>query len=138
MDDGQISQNRMRLAMDVDGHYRINEVVPRHFLQAAKAAGFGVALAEEVLSGVASELEPALDKTLGVGVSPSWFVIIPPSGNKYKAATMITGPFGKVFIPKKRKYRATGNNKPRPTDTHNGSTFFIACKKLVPQHQLSK
>ena len=50
--------------MAVDGHYRINEVVPRHFLQAAKAAGFGVALAEEVLSGVASELEPALDKAL--------------------------------------------------------------------------
>ena len=64
VDDGQIRQNRMRLAMAVGGHYRINEMVPRHFLQAAKAAGFGVALAEEVLSGVASELEPALDKTL--------------------------------------------------------------------------
>ena len=64
VDDGQIRQNRMRLAMAVDGHYRINEVVPRHFLQAAKVAGFGVALAEEVLSGVATELEPALDKTL--------------------------------------------------------------------------
>lgn len=64
VDDGQIRQNRMRLAMAVDGHYRINEVVPRHFLQAAKVAGFGVALAEEVLSGVATELEPALDRTL--------------------------------------------------------------------------
>lgn len=29
-----------------------------------KAAGFGVALAEEVLSDIAAELEPALDKTL--------------------------------------------------------------------------
>jgi len=64
VDDGQIRQNRMRLAMAVDGHYRINEVLPRHFLQAAKAAGFGVLLAEEILAGVASELEPALDKTL--------------------------------------------------------------------------
>ncbi len=64
VDDGQIRQNRMRLAMAVDGHYRINEVVPRHFLQAAKAAGFGVALAEEVLSNIATELEPTLDKTL--------------------------------------------------------------------------
>ncbi len=63
VDDGQIRQNRMRLAMAVDRHYRINEVVPRHFPQAAKSAGFGVALAEEVLSNIAAELEPALDKT---------------------------------------------------------------------------
>lgn len=64
VDDGEIRQNRMRLAMAVDGHYRINEVVPRHFQQAAKTAGYGVALAETVLSDVASELEPALEKTL--------------------------------------------------------------------------
>ncbi len=63
-DDGQIRQNRMRLAMAIDGHYRINEVVPRHFLQAAKAAGFGVVLADEVLAGIASEIEPALERTL--------------------------------------------------------------------------
>ncbi len=60
VDDGQIRQNRMRLAMAVDGHYRINEVVPRHFLQAAKAAGFGVALAEEVLAEVDGRIEAAL------------------------------------------------------------------------------
>jgi serine/threonine-protein kinase HipA len=47
----------------VDGHYRINEVVPRHFLQAAKAAGFGVALAEEVLAEVAGRVEGALEET---------------------------------------------------------------------------
>ena len=64
VDNGQIRQNRMRLAMSVNGHYRINEVVPRHFLQAAKTAGFGVALAEDVLSDVASKLEAALDTTL--------------------------------------------------------------------------
>ncbi len=63
VDDGQIRQNRMRLAIAVDGHYRINEVVPRHFLQAAKAAGYGVALAK-ILSDIATELEPAMDKTL--------------------------------------------------------------------------
>lgn len=60
VDDGQIRQNRMRLAMAVEGHYRINEVVPRHFLQAAKAAGFGVALAEEVLAEVSGRVEGAL------------------------------------------------------------------------------
>ncbi len=64
VDDGQIRQNRMRLAMAIDGHYRINDVVPRHFLQAAKAAGFGVVLADEVLAGIASEIEPALERTL--------------------------------------------------------------------------
>ncbi len=65
VDDGQIRQNRMRLAMAADGHYRINEVVPRHFLQAAKAAGFGVALAEEVLADIQLRLEPALETVLG-------------------------------------------------------------------------
>ena len=68
VDDGQIRQNRMRLAMAVDGHYRINEVVPRHFLQAAKAAGFGVALAEQALAEVAGKVEAALEKTIiGLG-----------------------------------------------------------------------
>jgi serine/threonine-protein kinase HipA len=64
VDDSQIRQNRMRLAMAVGGHYRINEVVPRHFLQAAKAAGYGVALAEQVLKDLAAQLEPALENTV--------------------------------------------------------------------------
>lgn len=64
VDEGQIRQNRMRLAMAVDGHYRINEVVPRHFLHAAKTAGFGVVLAEEVLAEVARQVEDGLAKTL--------------------------------------------------------------------------
>ena len=60
---GQIRRNRLRLAMAVDRHYRINEVVPRHFLQAAKAAGFGVALAEKILAEVSVQIEPALERT---------------------------------------------------------------------------
>ena len=64
VDDGQIRQNRMRLAMAVDEHYRINEVVPRHFLQAAKAAGYGLALAEDVLAEMVPQLEPALENTV--------------------------------------------------------------------------
>ncbi|MEH6648113.1 type II toxin-antitoxin system HipA family toxin [Sulfitobacter sp.] len=64
VDDGQIRQNRMRLAMAVGGHYRINEVVPRHFLQMAKAAGYGVKLAEEVLAEIVPQLEPALENTV--------------------------------------------------------------------------
>ena len=64
VDDGQIRQNRMRLAMSVDGHYRINEVVPRHFLQVAKGAGYGVTLAEEVLADAAERIELAIEKTV--------------------------------------------------------------------------
>ena len=64
VDDGQIRQNRMRLAMSVAGHYRINEVVPRHFLQVAKAAGFGVTLAEKALVEVLGEVYLALEKTI--------------------------------------------------------------------------
>lgn len=64
VDDGQIRQNRMRLAMAVDGHYRVNEVVPRHFTQAAKVGGYGVTRAEMLLQDIASRLERALDKTL--------------------------------------------------------------------------
>ncbi|OED49597.1 toxin HipA [Rhodobacteraceae bacterium (ex Bugula neritina AB1)] len=63
VDDGQIRQNRMRLAMAVEGHYRINEVVPRHFLQAAKMTGYGPGLAQEVLSEILMQLEPALETT---------------------------------------------------------------------------
>lgn len=82
MDDGQIRKNRMRLAMSVGGHYRVNEVVPRHFMQAAKAAGFGIALAEEVLTGVAERIEPALEKTVA---------LMPPDFPKALAQTVADG-----------------------------------------------
>lgn len=62
--EGQIRQNRMRLAMAVDGHYRINEVAPRHFLQVAKQTGFGVGLAEEALRTIAEKVDGALSETL--------------------------------------------------------------------------
>lgn len=64
VDEGQIRQNRLRLAMAVDGHYRINEVVPRHFLRAAKSAGFGVALTKDLLSEITGRAEIALEDTL--------------------------------------------------------------------------
>ena len=56
--------------MAVDGHYRINEVVPRHFPQAAKAAGYGVTLAEEVLAEVCYKTDLALEATIkGLGAN---------------------------------------------------------------------
>ncbi|WP_138471244.1 type II toxin-antitoxin system HipA family toxin [Poseidonocella sp. HB161398] len=66
MRDGQIRQNRMRLAMAVGegGHYRMNEVVPRHYLQTARAAGYGVALMEALMQEVAGQAEAAAERTL--------------------------------------------------------------------------
>ncbi|WP_411958431.1 type II toxin-antitoxin system HipA family toxin [Paracoccus homiensis] len=61
--DGQIRQNRMRLAMAVDGHYRINEIVARHFVSAARSAGFGVMLARDILARAAL-VPAALDRVL--------------------------------------------------------------------------
>lgn len=65
VDDGQIRHNRMRLAMSVgDGnHYRINEVVRRHFLETAKTVGFGGDLASNMIAAVLNQLDRAIDKT---------------------------------------------------------------------------
>ncbi|WBL34388.1 type II toxin-antitoxin system HipA family toxin [Sinirhodobacter sp. HNIBRBA609] len=90
VDDGQIRQNRMRLAMAVEGHYRINEVVPRHFLQAAKAAGFGVALAEEVLTDVAGRVDEGLvemQASLPEGFPPALAEIV-AEGIRGRAASL--------------------------------------------------
>lgn len=65
VDDGQIRHNRMRLAMSLgsQNHYRINEVVRRHFLETAKAVGFGEGLANDMIAKVISELKGAIDQT---------------------------------------------------------------------------
>lgn len=93
VNDGQIRQNRMRLAMAVSGHYRINEVVPRHFLQAAKAAGFGVALAEDVLAEVGSKIEAALDETIaGLGGDfPEGLAEVIADGTQSRTASLQIG-----------------------------------------------
>ena len=65
VDDGQIRHNRMRLAMSVgdQNHYRINEVVRRHFVETAKAVGFGEGLVNDMIAKVINELEGAIDRT---------------------------------------------------------------------------
>lgn len=65
VDDGQIRHNRMRLAMSVgeQNHYRINEVVRRHFLETAKTVGFGEDLASDMIATVLNKLERAIDRT---------------------------------------------------------------------------
>ena len=50
--------------MSVDGHYRVNEIVGRHFMNAAKAAGFGLGLAEEILDEVRRDIQSFADRAL--------------------------------------------------------------------------
>ena len=59
--DGQIRHNRMRLAMCVgnQNHYRINEVVKRHFLETAKAVGLGTELAATAIDGLLERISAA-------------------------------------------------------------------------------
>ncbi|PKR55781.1 type II toxin-antitoxin system HipA family toxin [Thalassospira marina] len=68
VDEGQIRHHQFRLAMSVgaNNHYRIDEIVPRHFLQSAKAAGLGVALVSDLLTRIFDDMPAAIDKTIAV------------------------------------------------------------------------
>lgn len=63
--DGQIRHSRMRLAMSIgsQNHYRINEVLPRHFAQTAKAVGLGPELAESAIEDILDQLDTAIEET---------------------------------------------------------------------------
>ncbi|MEP2425373.1 MAG: HipA domain-containing protein, partial [Tateyamaria sp.] len=65
VDDGQIRHNRMRLAMSVgdQNHYRINEVVRRHFLETAKVVGLGQELANSMIDDILYQLDGAIEQT---------------------------------------------------------------------------
>jgi serine/threonine-protein kinase HipA len=65
VDDGQIRHNRMRLAMSVgdQNHYRINEVVRRHFLETAKVVGLGQDLANSMIDDILNQLDGAIEQT---------------------------------------------------------------------------
>ncbi len=65
VDDGQIRHNRMRLAMSVgdQNHYRINEVVRRHFLETAKMVGLGQDLADSAIDDTLEQLDRAIEET---------------------------------------------------------------------------
>ncbi len=66
VDEGQITSKHMKLALSIGNqkHYRINDIAIRHFLQSAKAADFGIAYAERILTNVQSNIDPAIEKTL--------------------------------------------------------------------------
>ncbi|MCA0206010.1 MAG: type II toxin-antitoxin system HipA family toxin [Proteobacteria bacterium] len=65
---GRLQRKRYRLAMSVDGHYGIDEIVPRHFEAEGRAAGLPKGRALELLRDMTDRLSPALDRAqLAVG-----------------------------------------------------------------------
>lgn len=61
---GQIRHRELKMSMSVGGHYRVLNILPRHFLKTAKATGFGVDLADKLLVEVSGRLQDALEETL--------------------------------------------------------------------------
>lgn len=65
---GRLQRKRYRLAMSIDGHYGIDEIVPRHFEAEGRAAGLPKGRALELLQDMVDRLGPALERThLAVG-----------------------------------------------------------------------
>jgi serine/threonine-protein kinase HipA len=64
LDAGRIDRRQMKLAMSLGDsrHYRMDEIMPRHFLQTAERAGLPKTLAENTLAQVATDMPAALDK----------------------------------------------------------------------------
>lgn len=60
---GRLQRKRYRLAMSIDGHYGIHEIVPRHFEAEGKASGLPRNRALELLAEMADRLGPALERT---------------------------------------------------------------------------
>lgn len=63
LDARQIERKQMKLAMSVghNRHYRIDEIVPRHFFQTAEKAGLSKALIRKAIEDVASSMDKALE-----------------------------------------------------------------------------
>lgn len=60
---GRLQRKRYRLAMSIDGHYGIDEIVLRHFEAEGKASGLPRNRALELLAEMADRLGPALERT---------------------------------------------------------------------------
>ena len=61
VDRGQLGQRNFRLAMSAgrNRHYRIEEVLGRHFVQTAKAAGLGPTIVRKVVTDIREKAELA-------------------------------------------------------------------------------
>lgn len=65
-DAGQISRNKMKLAMAVGSnrHYAIHAITPRHFIQSAENAGLGRQIAVDVIDDLSRNGPKAVDDVL--------------------------------------------------------------------------
>jgi serine/threonine-protein kinase HipA len=63
---GQLRSNQMRHAMAVgdNRHYRLHEILPRHFHQTAAQIGMAEAVMTGILDEIGTNLQPAIDKVL--------------------------------------------------------------------------
>lgn len=61
---GRIRRNQMKFAMAVgdNRHYVVDEILPRHFAQSAKAAGVSTQQIQQLLNGVEEDAPDALDR----------------------------------------------------------------------------
>lgn len=59
---GRLQRKRYRLAMSVDGHYGIDEIVPRHFEAEGRAAGLPKGRALELLQDMTDRLGLSLER----------------------------------------------------------------------------
>lgn len=60
---GRLQRKRYSLAMSIDGHYGIDEIVPRHFEAEGRASGLPKGRSLELLDDMAARLEGALART---------------------------------------------------------------------------
>lgn len=66
-DKGQIPQNKFRLAMSVgkNRHYRMSEIMGRHFVQSGKAAGLGNVAIRQIIESILDMAKDASERTRG-------------------------------------------------------------------------
>jgi serine/threonine-protein kinase HipA len=61
---GRLQRKRYRLAMSIDGHYGIDEIVPRHFETEGRTAGLPKGRSLELLQDMTTRLAPALERAM--------------------------------------------------------------------------
>jgi serine/threonine-protein kinase HipA len=66
LDAGQIQRKQMKLAMSAGDkrHYKIDDIMPRHFLQTAEKAGVGASVVQPILDDLGSTIPGAVERVV--------------------------------------------------------------------------
>lgn len=64
LDAGQLRRNHMRLAMSAgkNRHYRVHDILPRHFVQSGSRAGLSETLIAQTMDELSTQMPDAIDK----------------------------------------------------------------------------